>query len=327
MIKKTVKKLVSCSPIFKSAAYIADDLMWGLGMAAGQITSDCGATHLAFSELESVNYIEEVFKDYKYYGSFDRFSGLVAEIGPGDNAGVGLLMRQDGCSQVDLIDRYSSRRNPQQQSQIYQTLAQRYPIDIFRTIEAWDDHAFEGINWKIGQSAEAYFEKCAQSDGEIYDFIVSRAVLEHLYNPLDALRYMVACLKPGGKMLHKIDFRDHGMFVPIYHELKFLEMPSKIYTLMTKNSARPNRILIHCYRMVLDELKNAGLIDYSILITQLVDVGEIKPHKAFEEIDLTLRNQSLKFVENHRPQFSNEFNQVDTKDIATAGVFLIVNKK
>lgn len=327
MIKQTVKKLVSYSPIVKSAAYIADDLMWGLGMAAGQITSDCGATHLAFSEAESVNYIEEVFKDYKYYGSFDKFSGLVAEIGPGDNAGVGLLMRQHGCSQVDLIDRYSSRRNPQQQSRIYQTLAQRYSIDSFRTIEAWDEQTFKGINWKIGQSAEAYFEKCAQSFGEIYDFIVSRAVLEHLYNPLTALRHMVNCLKPGGKMLHKIDFRDHGMFAPQHHELKFLEIPSLIYTLMTKNSARPNRILVHSYRKLLDELKDAGLIDYSLLVTQLVDVGEIKPHQPFENIDLALINKSLAFVESHRQKFSSEFNQVDSKDIATAGVYLVVNKK
>lgn len=241
MIKQKIRKLINRWPLLKAARFVVNDLKQSFRLTSGQIESDSGATHSTLSEEESVRYIEEVFNDYKQVGFIDKFHGVAAELGPGDNAGVALLMRHDGCEQIDLIDRYFSIRNVEQQSRIYESLAQRYVIDAFRLKESWDDQALAGITWKIGQSAEVYFGKCTQNLDKIYDFIVSRAVLEHLYNPLDALQHMVACLKPGGKMLHKIDFRDHGMFTPTHHELTFLQIPSPIYRLMVRNSGRPNR--------------------------------------------------------------------------------------
>jgi 2-polyprenyl-3-methyl-5-hydroxy-6-metoxy-1,4-benzoquinol methylase len=40
-----------------------------------------------------------------------------------------------------------------------------------------------------------------------YDFILSCAVIEHLYNPLAALRAMAKALNPGGVMIHAVDCR------------------------------------------------------------------------------------------------------------------------
>jgi 2-polyprenyl-3-methyl-5-hydroxy-6-metoxy-1,4-benzoquinol methylase len=45
-----------------------------------------------------------------------------------------------------------------------------------------------------------------------FDLIISRSVMEHTYQSDAAFRVMDWLLKPGGKMLHKIDFRDHGIF-------------------------------------------------------------------------------------------------------------------
>lgn len=323
MIKEKVKIVLKSSPFLKTTAFVAHDILYGLRLASGKINSDSGATHASLSEAESVAYIEEVFSDYKHYGNLEKFCGVAAEIGPGDSAGVALLMRSDGCSQVDLIDRYFSFRNPQQQSKIYQALADTHQLNNFSLQDSWDEQALTGINWQVGQPAEVYFEKCNIK----YDFIVSRAVLEHLYNPLDALRFMVASLKPGGQMFHKIDFRDHGMFSTNFHELTFLQVPSFVYPLMVQNTGRPNRILVHRYRDVLEEMRQNGLIDYTILVTRLVSYGDISPHQKYENINLDQRSQAISFVEQHRPKFAKEFDEVDSADLAVAGIFLILNKK
>ncbi|MBE9167998.1 methyltransferase domain-containing protein [Pleurocapsales cyanobacterium LEGE 06147] len=327
LIKQKAKTLLNTFPPARVAKCIVDDSIQGLRLSLGQIDTNCGSTHSTRSTAESVAYIEEVFTDYKKYGNIEKFFGVAAEIGPGDNAGVALLMRQDGCTQVDLIDRYFSARNSQQQSKIYEALARRYELDRLHTKDYWDEQALANISWKIGQAAEKYFERCARERGQVYDFIVSRAVLEHLYDPLETLHQMVACLKPGGRMLHKIDFRDHGMFTPTHHELLFLQIPDFIYPLMVRNSGRPNRILVHRYRDVLESIKKSGLIDYSILITNLVNVGEILPHQVFTDIDIDKRRKAINFVEKHRRKLAGEFLHVDSQDLAIAGIFLIVTKK
>lgn len=327
MIKSKIKSLLASRPLAKAAALVLDDLCWGFRLFSGQIDTDSGTLHSQLSQEDSIDYIEEVFNDYKKYGGIEHFYGVAAEIGPGDNAGVALLMRQDGCEQVDLIDRFYSRRNPEQQSKIYANLAQRYRIDNFRIGSEWDEGRLAGITYKFGQSAEDFFQQQTQVSRPIYDFIVSRAVLEHLYDPLGALRDMVACLKPGGRLLHKIDLRDHCMFTPSQHELKFLEMPSPLYRLMVSNSGRPNRILFHRYREILENLKNAGLIDYYLLVTRLTYTGDISPHQAFEDIALDKQHQAVTFVESYRQKFAQEFQQVASQDLAISGFFLNVIKK
>lgn len=308
-------------------AFLVDDFLNGVRLQFGKIDTDSGTIHSRLSQEESLRYIEEVFTDYKKYGRIKNFHGVAAELGPGDNAGLALLMRQDGCERVDLIDRFFSRREPEQQSKIYAHLANKYSLARFRTKDSWNERELEGVIWKFGQPAEVYFLNCAKNLGRIYDFIVSRAVLEHLYDPLNALKYMVECLKPGGQMLHKVDLRDHGMFTPTQHELTFLKMPSAIYPFMVSNSGRPNRILVHRYREVLEEMKTAGLINYSLLVTRLVGVGEITPHKTFQEIDLEKQSQAVAFVEKHRQKFASEFSHIPSQDLAISGIWIDATKR
>lgn len=326
MIRKQIKKILNTVPLLTIIGYLVDDFFAGQRLAAGKIDSIIGSKHQSLVLEESIDYIEEVFADYKHYGNIEKFYGVAAEVGPGDNAGVALLMRRDGCIRVDLIDRYYSKRNSEQQAKIYAALDKKYNLDAFKTGNQWDEKLLSGIEWKIGHSAENYFQKVALEQGQIYDFIVSRSVLEHLYNPITALRYMVDCLKSGGRMVHKIDFRDHGMFTPKYHELTFLEIPRYIYTGMVQNSGRPNRILVHQYKQALEEMKNQGIISYKLLVTRLVEVGDIQPHKQYEEIDLVKRQKSIKFVDKFKNKFAKEFRNVSSEDLSVMGVFLVANK-
>jgi SAM-dependent methyltransferase len=304
-----------------------DDLRWGIRLQGGYIETDSGATHAELSDEDSVRYIEEVFTDYKRYGKIERLNGIAAEIGPGDNVGVAMLMRQDGCHQVDLVDRYESRRDPQQQDRIYDVLSKKYGLEWLRPGQSWNDRQISGIVPRIGQSAEQYFEKCAQNRGPIYDLIVSRSVLEHLYDPLDALDQMILCLKPGGCMFHKIDLRDHGLFAPQHHELTFLTFPTIIYRWMTRNSGRPNRVLFHRYRERLERLKEKGLIDYSIYVTRLTGVGDIIPHQRYEDVTAAVWRQATQSLEQCRSRFAYEFLHVKSRDLAVGGVFLTILRR
>ncbi len=83
-----------------------------------------------------------------------------------------MLMKHYGCDQIDLIDRYYSHRNFEQQSKLYEALAQKYQLDYLRTKPDWEEQSLPGITWKIGQAAEVYFKTCRQEQGQVYDFIV-----------------------------------------------------------------------------------------------------------------------------------------------------------
>lgn len=326
MVRAKVKQILNRWPALKAAAFLLNDLWWGVRLHIGRIETSSGTTHSTISIEDSLRYIEEVFRDYKHYGELASFRGVVAEVGPGDNAGVALLMRKDGSDQVDLVDRYFSRRDPRKQSMIYDALSEKHQLDWLKREAVWNDAHLVGIAQQVGQSAEAFFRDRAQSQGSVYDVIVSRSVLEHLYDPLDALESMVSCLKPGGKMIHKIDLRDHEMFAPAHHELTFLRFPGRFYRLMTKNSGRPNRVLFHRYRERLEQLQEAKLIHYVAFITRLAGVGDLLPHRLPEKIGADMWHKSERFVEEYRPRVAQELSQVASRDLAVTGIFLVATR-
>lgn len=322
--KRILREFVAHSPWLRAAWLVMTDVRQGYRMRAGNIETDSGATHAEFSLNQSLDYIEGVFADYKRYGGLDRFHGSVAEIGPGDNAGVALLMRRDGCQRVDLVDRYFSRRDPEKQRLIYEALSTRHQLDALKSEAFWSDQALIGVSAKVGHAAELFFETLARSGEGAYDFIVSRAVMEHLYDPLGTLESMTLCLEPGGQMIHLVDLRDHGLFSPALHELTFLRFPRSFYRLMTHHSGRPNRILLHDYRKTLDRLREKYPITYRVYITHLVGVGELKPHLDSADILPATWRKAEEAVDKCRSQISREFREVSSRDLAVAGLFIVV---
>jgi hypothetical protein len=160
----------------------------------------------------------------------------------------------------------------------------------------------------------------------VYDVIVARSVLEHLCDPLNALESMVSCLKLGGKMIHRIDLRDHEMCTPDHHELTFLRFQSGFYRSMTQNSGRSNRVLFHCYCERLERLREARFINYVVSITRLAGVGDLIPHQLPEKIDAGTWRRSERFVEDYCPRVAQELSQVASRDLAVAGIFLVATR-
>lgn len=325
-LRGMLSRIVNLTPSLKAAALVADDLLRGARLRLGRIDSDCGALHATLDAVESVRYIEEVVADYERYGAVSRFRGVAAEVGPGDSAGVAMLLRGEGCDEVHLVDRYASHRDPEHHRVVYDALATRHRLEHLRRGSTWDERALAGIEWKVGHPAERYFADAARAGHPRYDLIVSRAVMEHLYDPLGAMADMVRCLRPGGRMLHKVDLRDHGMFSEHHDELTFLSTPALVHRLMTRSSGRPNRVLAHRYRETLERLRRAEGIRYRMLVTALVGGVPIEPHRAYGEIDPDLREEAERRVAARRHTLAHELRAAPDADLATAGVFLVVER-
>ncbi len=88
-----------------------------------------------------------------------------------------------------------------------------------------------------------------------FDAIVSTSVLEEIYGIDVAFQKMDRLLRPGGYSIHKIDFRDYGMFTKHgFHPLEFLTVPDWAYRYMTESSGQPNRRMVNYYRGKMAEL-------------------------------------------------------------------------
>jgi SAM-dependent methyltransferase len=304
------------------AYYVVDNAKTRLRGLTGHMETDSGTAHLGRSIESSLAYIEEVFGDYKRYAGVERFNGSVAEVGPGDNCGVGLMCLADGCTSVDLVDRFYSKRDAAQHAAIYRALFERYPDRFARLADCDvnDETTFPGLKRHYGEraAAETFF-----AAPERYNFIVSRAVLEHVYDPRLAISCMAMALKSGGLLMHKVDFRDHGMFSDRMHELKFFEVPDFLYPRMTRDKGRPNRVLIDTYRKALAEF----VPDHDILVTRLAGVGDIDPHLPYDRIDPGLRKKAVDYVRSVRSRFSKSLRALSDEDLSVAGIFLVARKR
>ena len=301
---------------------MADDTLWGLKKRFGSVQSDAGSTHLALPIAQSVSYIESVVDDYRVFGGIDTFHGAAVDVGAGDSAGVGLLLRAAGCQTVDLVDRFRNRRDIARHQAIYRELSRRHGLDWLGQAVDWDDSRFLGITWHLGVPAEEFFAGRASEMAAPYDLIVGRGVIQSLFDPIRALRDMAACLKPGGRMAHKIDLRDLGMFSSGHSELTFLRFPPSVHRRMGRYSGRPNGVRLNTYRQLADELRASGF-EVTILVTILMgEEDEIVPHAPYESLPLDAKQRAVARVEAERHRFASEFRGVDSGDLAVAGIFI-----
>ena len=310
-LRGLVKRSVALTCLY----YLVDDWRARRRLARGNLATRSGARHAALSLDVSLDYIDRVFDDYLTYGGLKGFSGRVAEIGPGDNFGVALRMLGAGAREVHTIDRYRPLRDDARQARIHRALAERHGLGGL--LDGGGGNEIRGLVAHAGAPAERFF----RSSGPRFDCIVSRAVLEHLYDPLAALDDMAAALAPGGTMIHRIDFRDHGMFAG-HHPLTFLTVPDAPYRAMTRASGRPNRLLLPAWRDWLERSPLAG----SLRITRLVGVkGELNP-AAWDDIDPEARRTALRMVQTIRPRLAPRLAAFADHDLAVSGCVLVAGQ-
>jgi len=291
-------------------------------------TSTSGSTHLKHNLVESLDYINEVYNDYIHYGNLDQDEirgKQILEIGPGDNFGVALKFIAKGAEKVTSLDRFYSKRDNIQQLNIYQALLKTFSPDEISDVEAAieiSDMTFKikesKIQYLFGQGIEDFI-----TPNNKFDLIISRAVLEHVQNPDKAFDNMDSFLKNGGKMLHKVDLRNHGIFSELSdNPLYFLTINSRIWALMSKHSGSPNRKRINYYEK---KLKSLGY-EYKIYVTHILNKKEILPHKIHISKGIDYDDKDLAFVVNIRPYLAKEFKRLSDHELIISGIFLVVKK-
>lgn len=211
----------------------------------------------------------------------------VLEIGPGPNLGVALHFLAAGASRVICVDKFVPFSFTDYHAAVYQSLHSDAVNIPDRRVDE------NRIQYHYG---ELYDLKAYGS----VDLIVSNAVIEEIYRLDEAFAHMKKLLKPGGRMVHKLDFTDYGLFSNFgYHPLEFLTVPDSIYRQMAEATGQPNRWMPEDYRRTLENLRMET---------------EIEPAEKLE-IDSSQ-------VEQIRPRLLPRYQRMETRDLLMAGAFL-----
>jgi SAM-dependent methyltransferase len=268
---------------------------------------------------EAVRHVHDVFALFKSAAGISRFAGKVADVGPGGSCALGLLFLADGCSHVDLPDRFSFGDSELQQ-EVNRSIVNEFPqlrndMKTKRISEA----AFSRLRRHTGENAAA--EKFFASNGG-YDYIVSVATLEHVYDPLAALTSMAGALNPGGIMIHNIDFRDHGQFSESFHDLKFLELSNTLYAPLRWQGG-PNRIRLSSYLTHLDSLG----FSVETFVQYVTGIKNEIPSSRMDLLPIDTRAAAMRIVDPVRPSLSPQFINLPNDDLIAANVVLVARRK
>lgn len=311
-IRTIIKRSITLICVY----YIINDWYSRCRLLVGNLKTSSGTRHANFTTEESLAYIDRVYNDYLCYAGLNYFTGEIAEIGPGDNFGVALRILGGGASQVHAIDRWISNRKLDSQQEIYKALSDHYDLNKLFLGETTEKN-IKNLTYHSGKSAEAFFKETTIQ----FDSIISRAVMEHLYDPITALDYMLQSLKTRGIMIHRVDLRDHGMF-PHHHPLTLLTFSDSRHRNMTQGSGRPNRVPISDYRKWLQRTGMPG----ELKITRLVGNSGDFPPTEWSDLNSKSKSAALTYVRKIKPALSKRFKHLPDEDLAVAG-FVIVLKK
>ena len=299
--------------------------------ASGLIETSHGSTLGRKNLDESVSYIDEQFNDYLTYGQLtnQQLSGKrILELGFGDNVGVALRFLAAGASRVVCVDKFYSKRDVARERDIYVALRDRLGAEEQKRFDAAVDveNDIKFNNGKLscinGLDLDTGAGKLLEQE-EMFDIIISRAVIEEIYEPEHVLATVDRLLVPGGLMLHKIDLSDYGIFSEGgMHPLTFLTIPQSIYRLMATDSGIPNRKLIGYYRKKMRELG----YDSKFLVTSIVGFGPVMPHKEFVELDNDYFSLAIPVINGIRSKLCRDYRDLPDDELMVSGVFMVARK-
>lgn len=304
--------------------------------ALGGIDSFSGSTHERLDVSASVDYINAVFRDFLLYGGLTDEKlrdKRILELGPGDNVGVALRFVACGAREVICLDKFYSTHDVGHERNIYLELRKQLPekerrdFDAAVQLENGLEFNKEKIRYVYGtgaQDAEAVLQ------GRRFDLVISRGVIQEVYETDRAFAAMDKLLVPGGMMLHKIDLRDYGMFSQKgFHPREFLTIPDFIYRLMAYDSDKPNRRMLDYYRNKMKELGYCA----KLYITGVVEAEgyrgiqpEIVPHKTRLEYGVDYFEEHVEMIRLIRPRLATQFRTLTDQDLLAAAVFLVAVK-
>jgi SAM-dependent methyltransferase len=247
----------------------------------------------------------------------------VLELGPGEELSVALRFLAAGAAQVSSIDRFRFEVDPAWEREVYRLLLADLD-DAGRArlagVVSADGHltaAPDRLEVVRGVGIE---EGAARLEKGGYDLVVSIAVLEHVYDVEASLRAMDALLAPGGRMVHQVDLRDHGMFSGGgRHPLEFLTIGERAYRLMTSHTGAPNRDRAGVYRDLLAGLGH----DATILIANVGGAREdLDPYRERVAVGREVDPALAASIEAMRARLAPRFRALPVEELATTGILI-----
>ena len=322
---RTLRKYVEASATLSGMNYFKGQMLYRLGLKG----HDSGATHVALSLDESLDYVSRVVRDYLTYAGVTNsfFRGKrILEIGPGDNLGVALCFLAMGARSVTCLDRFSSDRNEQHNAEIYEALVRQLDVEERERIHAAIDHDARGhVSFKrdrIEYRCGIPIEKAHRELAAPFDLIVSRAVLEHVYDLEAGWSVMVSLLSSSGQMWHKVDLRNHQFFDQL-HPLYFLTVKERLWRAISSPDPTLNRQLLPTYRRLLSQSFN----DWTLYYTSLMGRdGELVPHQTSLTKGIDYDDRDIDSVSDMRPFLAHPFQDMSNEELLTSGIFLIARR-
>lgn len=267
---------------------------------------------------EAVKHANDVFALLKSVTGIERFQGKVADVGPGESCALGLLFLADGCSHVDLPDRYAFSDSVLQRD-VNRSIVSAHPgLRSGMSDETFAESSFTGLQRHSGEmaAAEQFF-----SSHHGYDYIVSVATLEHVYDPLSALTCMAHALKPDGVMIHNVDFRDHGQFSESFHDLKFLELSDTMYEPLRWQGG-PNRLRLSAY---VNHLEHLGF-KVETFVQYVTGIKHAIPTRRMDLLPAAIRCTAMRAAERVRPYLAADFIGATDDDLIAANVVIVARR-
>jgi SAM-dependent methyltransferase len=181
------------------------------------------------------------------------------EIGPGINFGTPLVLACNGVGRIVVTDRFLVRFQKAYHTRLYRALhdavRQEFPHATLRPLEQCI--VAESHSCDLMQCVEAPLEQFAERFAGQFDLAFSNAVLEHVYDPIEAVGSLYRIMRFGGIAYHQVDFRDHRDFTrPL--EYLLLDEPAFRALLEECHCECGNRIRPHELH---DVFRRAGFTD------------------------------------------------------------------
>jgi SAM-dependent methyltransferase len=282
-----------------------------------------------FKPEDRVGYAWEVFNDYLEYSklsSAELVGKHILEIGPGEHFGVAILFLAHGAAKVTCVDRFPSLLPNSEQAQVYKQLKgqlQDKGIDTSGFL-SFTDNDYVIPASRLQYIAHTPLEMLGAKLPDVsVDIIISRAVLEHIFDMDAGFASMDKLLKAGGKLIHEVDFRDHGIFSTYnLHPLTLLTVSDSMWRKVTSNLGAPNRKLAPYFRKMLESR------GYAYDMLNILAVGS--DHKFHEhQLTLGITHQELQeqSVEAIRHRLQPEYKTLPLEDLLASGIFFTATKK
>jgi SAM-dependent methyltransferase len=285
-----------------------------------------GATHSRMTLAQGVDYVTRVVNDYLAiagWSAADLRGKRILEVGPGDNLGVALLMASAGAARVVCLDRFNSVRDEDRNRAVYRHLAEAARSD-FGDVRSLLDQNGSLCAPNVELRTDVAIEQAADLlPAGSFDVILSRAVLEHVYDLRAAWRSMDALLAGDGIMLHKVDFRNHGMYDTL-HPLRFLGVPESLWWWVSRPDPTLNRQRLSVYERL---AAGSGYdLDYAVTHLSSRDSEFVPPRNSWREGE-DYTTDDVHFVEESRQWLVEPFRSMSLKDLLVNGVFLRARKR